>query len=95
VENFNWLRDAFGNFIVAISNYVNFLRHQRNITSENHALEFPIRSVDHATIIKVHKRNIWITPVDKTKYHHLEQLLNNLPSWKPIDVEEYLPIDPM
>jgi hypothetical protein len=42
VENFNWLCDAFGNFIIAISNYIDFLQHQRNITSKNHASEFPI-----------------------------------------------------
>ncbi|GES92539.1 hypothetical protein RCL_jg28868.t1 [Rhizophagus clarus] len=40
-------------------------------------------------------QNIWITPVDKIKYHHLEQLLNNIPPWKPVNIEEYLPIDPV
>ena len=93
--NFNWLRDAFDNFITAISNYVRFLQHQRNITAENHALESPVRSIDKATTIKIHKRNILIAPADKTKYYHLERLLANLPPWKPVDLEEYLPIDPV
>ena len=95
MTNFNWLRDAFDNFIVAISNYVRFLQCQRDITAVNHASELPVRSIDEATTVKIHKRNIWITPVDKTKYYHLEQLLTNLPLWKPVDLEEYLPIDPV
>ncbi|RHZ55994.1 hypothetical protein Glove_407g11 [Diversispora epigaea] len=70
--NFNWLRDAFDNFIVAISNYIGFLHRQRDITNANHISETPIRSIDQATTIKVHNRNIWITPVDKVKYYHLE-----------------------
>ena len=39
MTNFNWLRDAFDNFIVAISNYVRVLQSQRNITAANHASE--------------------------------------------------------
>jgi hypothetical protein len=67
--NFNWLRDAFNDFIMAMSNYVGFLQRQRDVTSINHTSESPIRSIDQATTIKIHKQNIWITPVDKTKYH--------------------------
>ena len=93
--NFNWLCDAFDNFIVTISNYIRVLQSQRNITAANHASESPVRSIDEATTVKIHKRNIWITPVDKTKYYHLEQLLINLPLWKPVDLEEYLPMDPV
>ena len=78
-----------------MSSYVGFLQHQRNITSTNHALELPIRSVDKATTIKVHKKNIWITPIDKNKYYHLEQSLIDLLPWEPVDIEEYLPTDPM
>ncbi len=95
MANFNWLRDAFDNFIVAISNYVGFLRNKRDITAMNHASETPIRTIDQATTIKVHKKNIWVTPVDKDKYYHLEQLLINLPLWKLVDIEEYLPTDPV
>ena len=93
--NFNWLHDLFDNFIVTVSNYVRFLRRQRDITAVNHTLETLIHSIDQATIIKVYKRNIQITTVDKTKYHNLEQLLINLPIWKVVDIEKYLPIDPM
>ncbi len=93
--NFNWLRDAYDDFIIAISNYVGYLKCHCNTTAMNHASESPIRSVDKATTIKVHKQNIWITPVDKTKYYHLEQLLIDLPLWKPVDLEEYLPNDPV
>lgn len=95
VANFNWLRDAFDNFIVAISNYVGFLQRQRDIAAVNHASESPVRSIDQATTIKIHKRNIWVTPVDKTKYYHLEQLLDNLSPWEPVDIEEYLPNNPV
>jgi hypothetical protein len=93
--NFNWLRDAFDSFIVTISDYIGFLRRQRNITAVNHTSEVPIRSIDQAATIKIHNQNIWIMPVDKTKYFHLEQLLINLPIWKPVDIEEYLPNDPV
>ncbi|UZO01231.1 uncharacterized protein OCT59_012335 [Rhizophagus irregularis] len=67
MTNFNWLHDAFDDFIIAIS----------------------------ATTIKIHKRNTWITPLDKSKYYHLEQVLVNSSLWKHIDIEEYLPIDPV
>ena len=93
--NFNWLCYAFGDFIMAMSNYVGFLQHQRDVTSINHTSESPICSIDQATTIKVHKQNIWVTPVDKTKYNQLEQSLSSLPSWKPVDIEEYLPIGPV
>ncbi|CAB4395231.1 unnamed protein product [Rhizophagus irregularis] len=86
---------AFDNFIVAISNYTGYFQCHHNVTAVNHASEFPIRSIDQATTIKVHKCNIWVTPIDKTKYYRLEQLLSNLPPWKPVDIEEYLPNDPV
>ena len=72
-----------------------FLQSQRNITAANHALESPVRFIDEAITVKIHKRNIWITPVDKTKYYHLKQLLINLLLWKPVNIKKYLPIDPM
>ena len=71
MKNFDWLRDAFDNFIVTISNYVGFLQRQRDITAANHASETPVRTIDQATTVKVHKKNIWVTPVDKTKYNNL------------------------
>ena len=92
---FSWLRDAFDNFIVTISNYIGYLQCHRNITAANHASESLIRSIDQATTIKIYKRNIWVTPIDKIKYYHLEQIINDLPSWKPIDIEEHLPNDPV
>ncbi|CAB5180640.1 unnamed protein product [Rhizophagus irregularis] len=95
MANFDWLCGAFDNFIVAISNYTGYLQCHRNVTAVNHASESPIRSIDQATMIKVHKCNIWVTPIDKTKYYRLEQLLSNLPPWKPVDIEEYLPNDPV
>jgi hypothetical protein len=95
MTNFSWLRDVFDNLIIAISNYVGYLQCHRDITAANHVSESPIRSIDQATTIKVHKQNIWITPVDKAKYYYLEQLLNNLPPWKPVDIEEYLPNNPV
>ena len=85
--NFDWFRDPFDHFIIAISNYVGFLRRQHDIT--------PVRSIDQATTVKVYKKNIWVTPVDKTKYNLLKNLLTDLPSWKPVDIEEYLPNDPV
>ena len=39
--------------------------------------------------------NVWVAPVNKAKYYHLEQLLTDLTPWKPVDIEEYLPIDPV
>ncbi|UZO06125.1 uncharacterized protein OCT59_026456 [Rhizophagus irregularis] len=95
MANFDWLRGAFDNFIVAISNYTGYLQCHHNVTAVNYASESPIRSIDQATTIKVHKCNIWVTPIDKTKYYRLEQLLSNLPPWKPVDIEEYLPNDPV
>ncbi|CAB5394997.1 unnamed protein product [Rhizophagus irregularis] len=95
MTNFNWLRDAFDDFIIAISGYTKYLQQHRNITAINHASESPIRSIDQATTIKIHKQNTWITPLDKSKYYHLEQVLVNSSLWKHIDIEEYLPIDPV
>ena len=94
-KNFDWLRDAFDSFIVVISNYVGYLRNNRVVTAANLASETPVRTIDQATTVKVHKRNIWITPIDKTKYYNLERILIDLPLRKPIDIEEYLPNDPV
>ncbi|GES98595.1 hypothetical protein GLOIN_2v1782174 [Rhizophagus clarus] len=94
-SNFDWLRDAFDRFIIAISSYVGFLQRQCDITAKNHASENPVRSIDKAVTVKIHKKNIWVAPVDKTKYNHLKNLLIDLPSWKPVNIEEYLPADPV
>ncbi|RIB04962.1 hypothetical protein C2G38_2045458 [Gigaspora rosea] len=94
-ENFNWLHDDLDNFIVAILNYAGFLQCQREITAANHASETSIRTVDQSTTIQIHKQNFWVTPVDKSKYYNLEQLLTDLPLWKPVDLEEFLPTDPV
>ena len=94
-SNFNWFRDAFDHLIIAISNYVGFLLRQREITAINHASDTPVRTIDQATTVKIHKQNFWVTFIDKNKYYHLIQLLTDLPSWKPIDIEEYLPSDPV
>jgi hypothetical protein len=91
MKNFDWLRDEFDNFIVAISNYVGYLQHHRVIAVANHTSENPVRAIDRATTVKVHNKNVWVTPIDKTKYDNLRSLLTSLPSWKPIDIEEYLP----
>jgi hypothetical protein len=80
MATFDWLRDAFDNFIVAILNYVRFLQWQRDITAANHASKTPVRTIDQATTVKVHKKNIWVTPVNKTKYNNLKCLLTDLPS---------------
>src|SRR5205085_6625535 len=95
MARFDWLRDVFDRFIVAISNYVGFLQRQRDTTAVNHASEGPVRTVEQSTTIKIHKKNIWIAPIDKTKYYHLENSLIDLPPWKPVDIEEYLPINPV
>ena len=54
-----------------------------------------MRIINQVTTVKVYKKNIWVTPVDKAKYNHLKNVLTDLPSWKPIDIEEYLPNDPV
>ena len=95
MARFDWLRDVFDRFIVAISNYVGFLQCQRDTTAVKHASEGPVWTVDQSTTIKIHKKNIWIAPIDKTKYYHLKNSLIDLPPWKPVDIEEYLPIDPV
>ncbi|RIB22465.1 hypothetical protein C2G38_991394 [Gigaspora rosea] len=41
-ENFSWLRNAFDDFIVAISNYTKYLQNQRSITAMNHISETPV-----------------------------------------------------
>jgi hypothetical protein len=95
MATFDWLRDAFDSFIVAISNYVRFLQRQRDVTAVNHASETPVRTIDQATTVKVHKKNVWVTPVDKTKYYNLKNLLTDLPPWKPVDIEGFLPNNPV
>ena len=95
MANFDWLRDALDNFIVAISNYAGFLQRQRDITGRNHALEVPVRTIDQSTTIRIHKRNIWVAPIDKGKYYRFECFLTNLLPWIPVDIEEYLPTDPV
>ncbi|PKY43086.1 hypothetical protein RhiirA4_508449 [Rhizophagus irregularis] len=57
--------------------------------------ETPIRTIDQATTIKVHKKNVWITSIGKNKSYHLEQSLIDLQLWEPVDIEEYLPTDPI
>src|ERR1043166_3028430 len=81
MANFDWLRDALDNFIVAISNYAGFLQRQHDITSRNHASEVPVRTIDQSTTIRIHKRNIWVAPIDKGKYHRLECFLTDLLPW--------------
>src|SRR6266498_2348459 len=93
--NFDWLRDIFDRFIIAISNYVGFLQRQCDTTAINHASEVPVRTIDQATTIQVHRKNIWVAPIDKNKYYHLEHFLVDSSPWKPVDIEEYLPIDPL
>jgi len=61
----------------------------------NHASETPIQTVDQTTTIKIHNQNIWVTPADKAKYYHLEYLLADLSLWEPVDIEEYLPTNPV
>ncbi|CAG8721321.1 4725_t:CDS:2 [Gigaspora margarita] len=92
---FNWLYNAFYDFVVAILNYIKFLQYQHNITAINYASEMPVQSVKQATTIHVHKQNFLVAAVDKSKYYHLEQALTKSPLWKPIDIEEFLPIDPV
>src|SRR6266540_4922217 len=90
-SNFDWLRDAFDRLIIAISNYVEFLRRQRGITATNHASDTPVRMIDQATTVKIYKQNVWVTSIDKNKYYHLIQLLTDLPPWKPVDIEDIFP----
>ncbi|CAG8839508.1 23352_t:CDS:2, partial [Gigaspora margarita] len=94
-SKFKWLLDELDGFIVSISGYISFLQQQKEICAINHNSEVPVRSVEDATSIKIHNRNTWIAPINKTKYYDLINILTNTPSWKPIDVEEYLPTDPM
>ena len=85
MRNFDWLHDAFDDFIVAISNYIRFLQCQRDTTAINHASETPVRTIDKVTTVKVHKKNIWVrqltklnTIISKTRlpiYHHANQLI--------------------
>ncbi|GBC02254.1 hypothetical protein RclHR1_04520007 [Rhizophagus clarus] len=66
-SNFDWLHDAFDCFIIAILSYVGFLQRQCDITAKNHASENPVRSIDKAVTVKIHKKNIW-KPVNIEEY---------------------------
>ncbi|CAG8814762.1 23986_t:CDS:2, partial [Gigaspora rosea] len=90
-SKFNWLYDAYDKLIVAISNYVNFLHRQWKITASNYASEVPIRSIEKATSVNIYDRNIWINSYIKSKYKEIKAILQNLPPWKLISLEEYLP----
>ena len=79
MANFNWLHDSFDNFIITISNYVRFMRRQRDITVVNHVSETSIHSINQVTTIKIYNQNIWITNVNKAKYYNFGQLLTSLP----------------
>ncbi|CAG8523511.1 4076_t:CDS:2, partial [Scutellospora calospora] len=92
---FKWLLDELDSFVVSISGYISFLRQQKEISAKNHNSEVSVRNVEDATSVKIHNHNTWIAPVNKTKYYDLVNTLTNTPSWKPIDIEEYLPTDPM
>ena len=51
-----------------------------------------MQTIDQAITVKTYEKNVWVTPVNKTKYNNLKNMLTNLSSWKPIeiDIEEYL-----
>ncbi|CAG8847419.1 13573_t:CDS:1, partial [Gigaspora margarita] len=68
---------------------------QNRITTENHASMIPVRSIEQATTIKIHKSNTNIAQNDKIKYYSLENALKDLPLWTPIDIENYLLADPV
>ncbi|CAG8806607.1 44727_t:CDS:2, partial [Gigaspora margarita] len=82
-------------FVVSILGYISFFQQQKEISAINHNSEVLVQSVKDATSIKIHNRNTWIAPINKTKYYDLINILTNTLSWKPIDIEEYLPTDPM
>ncbi|CAG8845386.1 13191_t:CDS:2, partial [Gigaspora margarita] len=93
--SFNWLREPYNNLITTILNYVSFLQKQNKITTENHASIIPVRSIEQAITIKIHKSNTNIEQNNKIKYYQLENALKNLPLWTPIDIENYLLADPV
>ncbi|RIB27040.1 hypothetical protein C2G38_2161561 [Gigaspora rosea] len=68
---------------------------QKTITAANHSSTVSVRSIEKSKSFKIHKQNTWINPANKTKYYELENKLLNLPPWKPIDIEEFLPMDPI
>ncbi|CAG8540203.1 25712_t:CDS:2 [Gigaspora rosea] len=72
-----------------------FLNGQNKITAKNHASITPVRKIEQAITIKIHKANTYIMPNDEFKYNRLENALEDLPLWIPIDIENYLPIDPV
>ncbi|CAG8547306.1 20451_t:CDS:2 [Gigaspora rosea] len=92
---FTWLREPYNSLITTISNYVSFLQQQNKITTENHASTFPVRNIEDGIKVKIHQSNIFVTLDDKIKYHQLENALNDLPLWTPIDIENYLPTTPV
>src|SRR5205085_7011703 len=62
-KNFDWLRDAFDNFIVATSNYVGFLQCQRVTTAANHASQATTVKlfIRYKFLKKCNKKNIGST----------------------------------
>ncbi|CAG8471253.1 40448_t:CDS:10 [Gigaspora margarita] len=55
--------------------------------------EVPIRSIEKATSVNIYDRNIWINSYIKSKYKEIEAVLQNLPPWKLLSLEEYLPTE--
>jgi len=94
-SSFTWLFKEFEELILVISRYVDYLQKQQKITATNHGSEVFVRDVEQATSIKVHQSNIWIKPQNEKKYYELKNVLQELPFWKPFNIEEYLPLEPM
>ncbi|CAG8856071.1 29761_t:CDS:1, partial [Gigaspora margarita] len=67
---------------------------QQKITATNHASEVSVRSIEQATTLKIHNANNWIKPYDKARYRVLENGLQKLQPWKPLNLEEFLPSEP-
>ncbi|RIB00045.1 hypothetical protein C2G38_2235866 [Gigaspora rosea] len=96
--SFDWLREPYNTLIIVILNYVSFLNRQNKITTKNHASITRItivRKIEQAITIKIHKTNTYIMPNDEFKYNRLENAHEDLSLWIPIDIENYLPIDPV
>ncbi|CAG8481510.1 15475_t:CDS:2 [Gigaspora rosea] len=79
IPKFKWLLDELDSFVVLISGYISFLQQQKEISAINHSSEVAVRSAEDATSIKIHNRNTWIAPVNKTKYYDLVNTLTNTP----------------
>ncbi|CAG8449252.1 9924_t:CDS:2 [Gigaspora rosea] len=63
--------------------------------TSNHESEVPIRSIEQATLVNIYEGNAWIDSCNKAKYRKLKDLLQSYLPWKPINLEEHLPNDPM